>query len=293
MTTASGRALDDAFITELLGYADTPAGSTLPGGAEHAVDALLGALERGTARAAERGPDGTWRAVPWVKRGILLGFRVGRIVEMSIGGHHGEPRFAFFDKHTYPPQSITVASGVRIVPGGSAVRRGAYLAPGVVCMPPMYVNVGAWVGAGTMVDSHALVGSCAQIGERVHLSAAAQIGGVLEPVNAAPVVIEDDVLVGGNCGVYEGTIVREKAVLAAGVVLTRGTPVFDLVNERVYRGDAERPLEIPAGAVVVPGARQVGRGWGAEQGLSLQTPVIVKYRDERTDLATALEGWLR
>jgi 2,3,4,5-tetrahydropyridine-2-carboxylate N-succinyltransferase len=160
-------------------------------------------------------------------------------------------------------------------------------------MPPMYVNVGAWVGAGTMVDSHALVGSCAQIGERVHLSAAAQIGGVLEPVNAAPVVIEDDVLVGGNCGVYEGTIVRAKAVLAAGVVLTRGTPVYDLVHERVYRGDAERPLEIPAGAVVVPGARTVGGGWGAAQGLSLQTPVIVKYRDERTDLATALEGWLR
>jgi 2,3,4,5-tetrahydropyridine-2-carboxylate N-succinyltransferase len=293
MTTAAGRALDDAFIAQLLTYADTPAGSALPSDAEHAVDALLGALERGAVRAAERGADGEWRAVPWVKRGILLGFRVGRIVEMSIGGHHGEPRFAFFDKHTYPPQAMSVASGVRIVPGGSAVRRGAYLAPGVVCMPPMYVNVGAWVGAGTMVDSHALVGSCAQIGERVHLSAAAQIGGVLEPVNAAPVVIEDDVLVGGNCGVYEGTIVRRKAVLAAGVVLTRGTPVFDLVHERVYRGDAERPLEIPAGAVVVPGARQVAHGWGAEQGLSLQTPVIVKYRDERTDLATALEGWLR
>jgi 2,3,4,5-tetrahydropyridine-2-carboxylate N-succinyltransferase len=160
-------------------------------------------------------------------------------------------------------------------------------------MPPMYVNVGAWIGAGTMVDSHALVGSCAQIGERVHLSAAAQIGGVLEPVNAAPVVIEDDVLVGGNCGVYEGTVVRAKAVLAAGVVLTRGTPVYDLVHERVYRGNAEQPLEIPAGAVVVPGARQVATGWGAAQGLSLQTPVIVKYRDERTDLATALEGWLR
>jgi 2,3,4,5-tetrahydropyridine-2-carboxylate N-succinyltransferase len=182
---------------------------------------------------------------------------------------------------------------VRVVPGGSSIRRGAYLAPGVVCMPPMYVNVGAWVGAGTMVDSHALVGSCAQIGERVHLSAAAQIGGVLEPVNASPVVIEDDVLVGGNCGVYEGTIVRAKAVLAAGVVLTRGTPVYDLVNERVYRGGADAPLEIPAGAVVVPGARRVAKGWGEEQGLSLQTPVIVKYRDERTDVATALEGWLR
>jgi 2,3,4,5-tetrahydropyridine-2-carboxylate N-succinyltransferase len=292
-TTTEGRALDDAFIAQLLGYADTPAGTSLPSDAEHAVETLLAALERGAVRAAERGADGTWRAVPWVKRGILLGFRVGRIVEMSIGGHHGEPRFAFFDKHVYTPRGLTLGDGVRIVPGGSAVRRGAYLAAGVVCMPPMYVNVGAWIGAGTMVDSHALVGSCAQIGERVHLSAAAQIGGVLEPVNAVPVVIEDDVLVGGNCGVYEGTIVREKAVLAAGVVLTRGTPVFDLVNERVYRGDADRPLEIPAGAVVVPGARQVGRGWGAEQGLSLQTPVIVKYRDERTDLATALEGWLR
>ena len=293
MTTAAGRALDDAFVTQLLGYADTPAGEPLPADAEHVVDALLGALERGAVRAAERGADGGWRAVTWVKRGILLGFRVGRIVEMSIGGHHGEPRFAYFDKHTYPPQPLSTASGVRIVPGGSAVRRGAYLAPGVVCMPPMYINVGAWVGAGTMVDSHALVGSCAQVGERVHLSAAAQIGGVLEPVNAAPVVIEDDVLVGGNCGVYEGTIVRAKAVLAAGVVLTRGTPVYDLVHERVYRGGAEHPLEIPAGAVVVPGARQVRGGWGAEQGLSLQTPVIVKYRDERTDLATALEGWLR
>ncbi len=293
MTSAAGRALDDAFIAELLRYAETPAGQPLPNDAEHVVDALLGALERGAVRAAERDASGSWNAVPWVKRGILLGFRVGRIVEMSIGGHHGEPRFGFFDKHTYPPQPMTLENGVRIVPGGSAVRRGAYLAPGVVCMPPMYVNVGAWIGAGTMVDSHALVGSCAQIGERVHLSAAAQIGGVLEPINASPVVIEDDVLVGGNCGVYEGTIVRARAVLAAGVVLTRGTPVYDLVHERVYRATPEHPLEIPTGAVVVPGARQVAKGWGESQGLSLQTPVIVKYRDERTDLATALEGWLR
>ena len=293
MSAAAVARLDDAFVTRLLAVADTPTGAPLPGDAESIVQALLGALERGEVRAAERDADGRWNAVAWVKRGILLGFRTGRIVDMSIGGHHGEPRFAFFDKHTYPPRPLALESGVRLVPGGSAVRRGAYLAPGVVCMPPMYVNVGAWIGSGTMVDSHALVGSCAQIGERVHLSAAAQVGGVLEPVNAAPVVIEDDVLVGGNCGVYEGTIVRAKAVLAAGVVLTRGTPVFDLVHERVHRGDADRPLEIPAGAVVVPGARQVGRGWGAEQGLSLQTPVIVKYRDERTDLATALEGWLR
>ncbi len=285
--------IDQMFAGKILAYSETEAGLALAPDAEEVVNTLLDALEKGEVRAAERGEDGVWRAVPWVKRGILLGFRLGRVVEMSIGGHHGEPRFAFFDKHVYPPQAVTTESGVRIVPGGSSVRRGAYLAPGVVCMPPMYVNVGAWVGAGTMIDSHALVGSCAQIGQRVHLSAAAQIGGVLEPVNAAPVVIEDDVLVGGNCGVYEGTIVRERAVLAAGVVLTRGTPVFDLVNERVYRGDAEHPLEIPAGAVVVPGARKVSGGWGAAQGLSLQTPVIVKYRDERTDLATALEGWLR
>jgi 2,3,4,5-tetrahydropyridine-2-carboxylate N-succinyltransferase len=265
----------------------TPADEPLPREAEEAVAALLTALERGGVRSAARDADGTWRAVPWVKRGILLGFRVGSIVDLSEG------RFAFFDKHTYPPQPLGIAAGVRIVPGGSSIRRGAHVAPGVVCMPPMYINVGAWVGSGTMVDSHALVGSCAQVGERVHLSAAAQVGGVLEPINASPVVIEDDVLVGGNTGVYEGTIVRERAVLAAGVVLTRGTPVFDLIRERVYRGDAERPLEIPAGAVVVPGARAVGRGWGSEQGLSLQTPVIVKYRDDKTDVATALEAWLR
>ena len=291
--TAPSRALDDTFVSTLLRFADTPAGDALPSEAEQVVEDLLGALERGDVRAAERDDSGTWNAVAWVKRGILLGFRVGRIVDMSIGGHHGEPRFGFFDKHTYPPQPMTTGNGVRIVPGGSAVRRGAYLAPGVVCMPPMYVNVGAWIGTGTMVDSHALVGSCAQIGERVHLGAAAQIGGVLEPVNAAPVVIEDDVLVGGNCGVYEGTIVRAKAVLAAGVVLTRGTPVYDLVHERVYRGSPHSPLDIPAGAVVVPGARRIVDGWAAEQGLSLQTPVIVKYRDDKTDLATALEGWLR
>jgi 2,3,4,5-tetrahydropyridine-2-carboxylate N-succinyltransferase len=200
---------------------------------------------------------------------------------------------AFFDKHTLPPRAFMLRDGVRVVPGGTSVRRGAYVAPGVVCMPPAYINVGAFVGAGTMVDSHALVGSCAQIGERVHLSAAAQIGGVLEPVNATPVVIEDDVIVGGNCGVYEGTIVRERAVLAAGVVLTRGTPVFDLVHERVYRAEAGQGLEIPASAVVVPGARTVRGEWAAAQGLSLQTPVIVKYRDEKTDLATALEQWLR
>lgn len=261
----------------------------LPPDAEDVVEALLAALEAGTVRAAERGADGTWRAVPWVKQGILIGFRVGRMVEQSVAGSP----FRFFDKHTYPTRALTLEDGVRVVPGGSTIRRGAYVAPGVVCMPPMYVNVGSWIGAGTMVDSHALVGSCAQVGARVHLSAAAQLGGVLEPVNASPVVVEDDVIVGGNCGVYEGTVVRERAVLGAGVVLTRGTPVFDLVRETVHRGGAERPLEIPAGAVVVPGARAVRGGFAEAQGLSLQTPVIVKYRDERTDLATALEAWLR
>ena len=270
-----------------------PGGSALPDDAEAVVDQVLSLLERGELRAAER-VDGEWRAIAWVKRAILLGFRVGHLEDMSPAEVPGRSSgFSFVDKHTYPPRQFSVEDGVRVVPGGSTVRRGAYLARGVVCMPPMYVNVGAHVGAGTMIDSHALVGSCAQVGERVHLSAAAQLGGVLEPVNAAPVVIEDDVVVGGNCGVYEGTVVRERAVLAAGVVLTRGTPVFDLVRQDVYRGTAERPLTIPAGAVVVPGARRVTSGWGEEHGLSLQTPVIVKYRDDRTDTATALEAWLR
>lgn len=276
-------------VTEL---AATPSEIALPPEAQDVVRELLDALEIGAVRAAERSADGRWSAVPWVKRGILLGFRAGTMADMSIPAGPGT-RFSFVDKSTFPPRTFATSDGVRIVPGGSTIRRGTYLAPGVVCMPPMFVNVGAWIGSGTMVDSHALVGSCAQIGERVHLSAAAQIGGVLEPVNASPVVIEDDVLVGGNCGVYEGTVVRERAVLAAGVVLTRGTPVFDLVHERVYRASADAPLEIPAGAVVVPGARAVSGTWGAAQGLSLQAPVIVKYRDARTDLATALEAWLR
>ena len=269
-------------------YASTPGGQPLPRGAEGLVGELLDALERGEIRAAERDADGKWNAVGWVKRGILLGFRVGKLVGMGPGWG-----LTFVDKHTYPTRRFRVRDGVRVVPGGSSIRRGTYLAPGVVCMPPMYVNVGAYVDAGTMVDSHALVGSCAQIGKRVHLSAAAQIGGVLEPINASPVVIEDDAMVGGNCGVYEGTVVRSRAVLAAGVILTRGTPVFDLVRETVYRGSADAPLEIPEGAVVVPGTRAVKSGWGAEQQLGLQAPVIVKYRDEKTDLATALEAWLR
>lgn len=259
----------------------------------HVLDELLDALESGEVRAAERGTDGVWRAVEWVKQGILFGFRLGRLVDMSVPLKGAGHRFSFIDKHTFPPREFEERHGVRIVPGGSTIRRGTYVAPGVVCMPPMYVNVGAYVGAGTMIDSHALVGSCAQVGERVHLSAAAQIGGVLEPVNASPVVIEDDVLVGGNCGVYEGTVVRQSAVLGAGVVLTRGTPVYDLPHQRILKGSDEAPLEIPEGAVVVPGARSLTSPWAVEHGLSLQTPVIVKYRDDRTDAATALEQWLR
>lgn len=258
--------------------------------AEEAVLALLGALERGEARAAERGADGRWRAVPWVKRGILLAFRAGRVVPLSFGGASSA---AFRDNHLLAPRAGLDGQEVRLVPGGSAIRRGAHVGAGVVCMPPMYINVGAHVGAGTMVDSHALVGSCAQVGARVHLSAAAQLGGVLEPVNAAPVVVEDEVFVGGNCGVYEGTVVRRGAVLAAGVILSRGTPVFDLVRETVYRAEGDAPLEIPEGAVVVPGARAAASRWGREHGLSLQSPLVVKYRDASTNAATALEGALR
>ncbi|MHB1312940.1 MAG: 2,3,4,5-tetrahydropyridine-2,6-dicarboxylate N-succinyltransferase [Gemmatimonadaceae bacterium] len=272
----------------------TPSHAPIPEDGEETIDLLLTALERGLVRAAVKAERDEWVAVPWVKRGILAGFRVGRTIDQSVLGDARVSRpFTFFDKHTYPTRALTLDDGIRVVPGGSSIRRGAYVARGVVCMPPMFVNVGAWVGAGTMIDSHALVGSCAQVGERVHLSAAAQIGGVLEPVNASPVVIEDDVVVGGNCGVYEGTVVRARAVLAAGVVLTRGTPVYDLVNERVIRAAPGASLQIPAGAVVVPGARTVTAAWGREQGISLQTPVIVKYRDEKTDDATALEQWLR
>lgn len=264
-------------------------GAPLPADAQQLFEHCLALLERGDIRAARKDDDGHWHAVAWVKRAILLGFRIGRVVEMPAGA----TPFHFFDKHTFPTRQFRLENQVRIVPGGSTVRRGAYLAPNVVCMPPMYVNVGAHVGRGTMIDSHALVGSCAQIGERVHLSAAAQIGGVLEPINASPVIIEDDVIVGGNCGVYEGTVVRTRAVLGAGVILTRGTPVYDLVRETVYRSTPEQPLEIPEGAVVVPGARRVTSVFGEQEGLSLQTPVIVKYRDDRTDAATALEAWLR
>lgn len=273
-----------------------PAGEALPKAAEEVVAELLGRLEAGSLRSAVRSDDGSWAAVPWVKRGILVAFRSGRIAPVAAPGGSpvdGEAPSSFLDKHNLPVRRFGAGEGVRVVPGGSAVRSGAYLGPGVVCMPPMYVNVGAWVGGGSMIDSHALVGSCAQIGERVHLSAAAQIGGVLEPVGASPVVIEDDVLVGGNSGVYEGTVVRRGAVLAAGVILTRGTPVFDLVREKVYRAGASGSLEIPEDAVVVPGGRAVGTAWGRSQGLALYAPVIVKYRDAGTDLATALEDSLR
>jgi 2,3,4,5-tetrahydropyridine-2-carboxylate N-succinyltransferase len=271
-----------------------PAGAAMPEDARSVVASLLDALEAGTARAARLDQaSGKWRAVPWVKRGILLGFRVGGIVDMSIGSAGQDVAFHFFDKDTYPPRRLTLDDGIRIVPGGSSIRRGAYVAPGVVCMPPMYINVGAHIGSGTMIDSHALVGSCAQVGERVHLSAAAQLGGVLEPVNASPVVIEDDVVIGGNCGIYEGTVVGRRAVIGAGVVLTRGTPVYDIEREVVLRAGAGKPLEIPENAVVVPGARAVKSDWGRERGISVQTPVIVKYRDEKTDAATALESWLR
>jgi 2,3,4,5-tetrahydropyridine-2-carboxylate N-succinyltransferase len=251
--------------------------------------ALRTALETGEVRSASPDPASPtgWRVNAWVKQGILLGFRLGVLEEMiSVG-------LSFVDKHTYPARHFAASEGVRLVPGGSSVRSGAYVARGVVCMPPMYINAGAYVDEGTMVDSHALVGSCAQIGKRVHLSAAAQIGGVLEPINASPVVIEDDVLIGGNSGVYEGTIVRKGAVLAAGTILTRGTPVFDLVYGTILRATVERPLIIPENAVVVPGSRAISKGKGEQWGLSLYAPVIVKYRDDKTSLSTALEDLLR
>ena len=247
------------------------------------------ALRRGEIRSAQKDADGTWHANSWVKQGILLGFRMGKMVEMS----KPTETLQFFDKDTFPLRPMTLDDGVRIVMGGSAIRDGCYVAPSVVVVPPAYINVGSYVDEGTMVDSHALVGSCAQIGKRVHLSAAAQIGGVLEPVGAVPVIIEDDVLVGGNTGVYEGTIVREGAVLASGVILTRSTPVFDLPNGTVIKSDGDKPLEIPAGAVVVQGSRAVTSGFGKESGLSIYCPIIVKYRDDKTSASTKLEDYLR
>ena len=255
-----------------------------------AMDTFLGfrqALTRGELRAAEK-RDGRWQANAWVKQGILLGFRLGVNEETSAGDS-----FTFVDKNTFPVQPFSAANGVRIVPGGSTVREGAYLAPGVICMPPMYVNVGAYVDEGTMVDSHALVGSCAQISKRVHLSAASQVGGVLEPINATPVVIEDDVLVGGNCGIYEGTQVLRRAVLGSGVILTRSTPLFDTVRGEILRATEDAPLTVPEGAVVVAGARAITKGKAAEWGLSVYTPVIIKYRDDKTDKGVELEDLLR
>src|SRR6202453_79823 len=254
---------------------------------------LRSALESGQLRSASPDPASPtgWRVNAWVKQGILLGFRLGQLREFTAG------ELPFVDKHTYPVRQFAAKDGIRLVPGGSSIRSGAYVSRGVVCMPPMYINAGAYVDEGTLVDSHALVGSCAQIGKRVHLSAAAQIGGGLDPVNASPVVIEDDVLVGGNCGIYEGTIVRKGAVLAAGTILTRGTPLFDLVSGTVLRASADLPLIVPENAVVVPGARAVNKGKGHPQseawGLSLYAPVIVKYRDDKTDLSTTLEDLLR
>lgn len=251
------------------------------------LDTFLDSLDAGKIRAAEN-QNGRWKANPWVKKGILVGFRMGVLSDRSINKD-----FRFFDKDTFPLKSLELSAGVRVVPGGSAIRRGSYVARGVTCMPPMYINVGAYVDEGTMVDSHALVGSCAQIGKRVHLSAAAQIGGVLEPVGALPVIVEDEVLVGGNCGVYEGTIVRRGAVLAAGVILTRSTPVHDLVKETVHRAAADEPLEIPEGAVVVAGTRPVASEYGRANGLGLYCPLIVKYRDWKTEKSVKLEEWLR
>ena len=263
--------------------------------AREAFATLRAALSSGSVRAAE--PDASsptgWRVNTWVKQGILLGFKFGVIVDMSrTQGGRSEP---FFDKDTLPVRMFEggAGSGVRIVPGGSAIRDGAYIARGVICMPPMYVNIGAWIGEATLIDSHALVGSCAQIGARVHLSAGAQIGGVIEPVGAMPVIIEDDVLVGGNTGVYEGAVVKERAVLAAGVVITASTPLYDLPRGVIIKPEAGQPLVVPAGAVVVPGSRAVTVGTGREWGLSLSTPVIVKYRDDRTDTRTELEAWIR
>jgi len=249
---------------------------------------LKAELEKGAVRSAEPDPTSPsgWRVNTWVKQGILLGFRFGDLVEMSAG-------LPFYDKDTQSVQHFTVAAGVRIVPGGSAIRGGAFVARGVICVPPMYVNIGAYIGEGTLIDSHALVGSCAQIGARVHVSAAAQIGGVLEPVGAMPVIVEDDVLVGGNTGIYEGAVIKQRAVIAAGTVLTGSTPVYDLVNGVIIKPSATQPLVIPAGAVVVPGARAVTVGAGQEWGLSLATPVIVKYRDDKTDARTELEQWIR
>lgn len=251
------------------------------------IGLFLAELEKGTVRAATRDADGVWTPNTWVKEGILAAFRFGVLAEFASGA------LSFVDKDTIPARRFKVQDGIRVVPGGSSIRRGAYVGKGVVVMPPAFVNIGAYVDEDSMIDSHALVGSCAQIGKRVHLSAAAQIGGVLEPVGQVPVVIEDDVIVGGNCGIYEGTIVRSRAVIGAGVVLTGSTPVYDTVRGQIYRKTADRPLEIPFGAVVIPGSRPMKGSFAEQHGLHIASPVIVKYRDDKTDASTALEEALR
>lgn len=256
--------------------------------AEIACRELVAGLENGSIRAAEPDGNGGWRANKWVKYGILLLFKRGQLTDMSIN-----ESFKYFDKHTLPLRPVGANSGIRIVPGGSSIRGGSYIAPGVICMPPMYINIGTYVDEGSMVDSHALVGTCAQIGKRVHISAAAQIGGVLEPPGARPVVVEDDVMIGGNCGVYEGALIRRRCVLASGVILTSSTKVFDLVNETVIKSSPGNPLEIPEGAVLVSGARAIDTPFAREHGLSIYSPMIIKYRDEKTDAKTSLEELLR
>jgi 2,3,4,5-tetrahydropyridine-2-carboxylate N-succinyltransferase len=273
-----------AEIERLYAAGSLPPEATVP--AREIFHEFREALTHGEVRAAEK-HHGSWRVNTWVKQGILLGFRLGVLEET------GSDALTFVDKDTFPARRFSADDKIRVVPGGSSIREGAHVAPGVICMPPMYVNVGAYIDEGTLIDSHALVGSCAQVGKRVHLSAAAQIGGVLEPVNASPVIVEDDVLVGGNCGIYEGTQVRSGAVLGAGVILTRATPVYDIVREQVYRSTADSPLVIPENAVVVPGSRAVSKGKAAEWGLALYTPIIVKYRDQKTQSSIELEDLLR
>jgi len=280
-TSELQQSIEDLFERASASYSD----------AERALfSSFLRLLNSGAVRAAEPDPSqlSGWRVNPWVKKGILLGFRMGGIVDMTNGGS-----LPFFDKSTYPLKQIGADAGIRIVPGGSSIRDGCFVGRGVTCMPPMYINVGAYVADGTMVDSHALIGSCAQIGSNCHISAASQIGGVLEPVGALPVIIEDEVLVGGNCGVYEGTIVKARAVLGSGTILNRSTPVYDLVTGEIHRANADQPLVIPEQAVVVSGTRRISQGIGAEWGLSLYTPVVVKYRDTGTEAKVQLEDFLR
>jgi len=283
--------VDAAGLSELIDRLSEAGAGAPRDEARQAFAMLRAALSAGTVRAAEPDPSASsgWRVNAWVKRGILLGFKFGETVDMSAD--HG--RWPFADKDTLPLRRIETGSAVRVVPGGSSIRDGAYIGRGVICMPPMFVNVGAYVGDDSMIDSHALVGSCAQVGARVHVSASAQIGGVIEPVGALPVIVEDDVLVGGNCGVYEGAILKRRVVLAAGTIITGSTPIYDLPNGRIIQAAPGEPLIVPEGAVVVPGTRPVSTGQGREWGLSVATPIIVKYRDEKTSARTALESWIR